>query len=174
MKMNKSFMAETTVSTVSPESATAAPREILVPIDFSQSSVNALRHAASLAVKQGAHLTLLNVMQEPVTFRSLDLAAQEYRRQHDHIQQLQHLVDHELDPAIATNMVIRTGDPSNEIALVAAQRHADLIVLGRHEHHGLRRWFHGHTVRHVVDTAPCPVMVLNDDYQPSMPRRLAV
>ena len=161
MKMTKSFMSDTATSGVSPESAAADPKEILVPIDFSQSSVNALRHAASLAASQGAHLTLLNVMEEPTSFRALDLAAQEHRRQHDHAQQLQQLADRELAPDIAANLVVRTGNPSHEIALVAAQRHSDLIVLGRHEHHGFRRWFHGHTVRHVADNAPCPVMVLN-------------
>lgn len=173
MKMNKSFMTETAVSTVSPESAVADPKEILVPIDFSQSSVNALRHAACLAARQGAHLTLLNVMEEPVSFRALDLAAQEHRRQHDHVRQLQQLVDRELDPDIAANMVVRTGNPSDEIALAAAQRHSDLIVMGRHEHHGLRRLLRGHTVRKVADNAPCPVMVLNDDYQAPTRRKLA-
>jgi nucleotide-binding universal stress UspA family protein len=161
MKMNKSFMSDTAVSTVSPESAAADLREILVPIDFSQSSVNALRHAAALAAKTKAHLTLLNVMDEPVSFRALDLAAQEYQRQHDHARQLQQLADRELAPTIAANLLVRTGNPSHEISLVAAQRHSDLIVMGRHEHHGLRRWFHGHTVRRVADNAPCPVMVLN-------------
>jgi len=172
MKMNKSFMTETAVSTVSPESAPPDPKEILVPIDFSQSSVNALRHAAFLAAKQGAHLTLLNVLEEPASFRALDLAAQEHRRQHDHARRLQKLVDRELDLGIAANMVVRTRNPSHEIWLVAAQRHSDLIVMGRHEHHGLRRWFRGHTVRRVANNAPCPVIILNDDYQSPMHRKL--
>jgi len=161
MKTNKSIVTETAVSTVSPDSSAADPKEILVPIDFSKQSVNALRHAAGLAARARAHLTLLNVVEEPASFRALDLDAQEHRLQHEHTQQLQQLVQSELDPGISAHTVVRTGNPSEEIARMAVQQHADLIVIGRHEHHGLGRWLHGHTVRHVADNAPCPVMVLN-------------
>jgi nucleotide-binding universal stress UspA family protein len=37
-----------------------------------------------------------------------------------------------------------------------------LIIVGRHEHHGIGRWFHGHTASRLARQAPCPVMVLGN------------
>ncbi|MGA2786074.1 MAG: universal stress protein [Verrucomicrobiota bacterium] len=148
-------------------------KEILVPIDFSEYSVNALRHAAGLAAKDQAHLTLLNVVDEPVSFRSLDLPRQQRGRRQEHAQQLQELARRELGPNLAAGIVICDGNPSREITRVAARQHADLIVLGRHERHGLRRWFHGHTASRIIHNASCPVMVLNDNGHEPMPHKLA-
>jgi nucleotide-binding universal stress UspA family protein len=43
---------------------------------------------------------------------------------------------------------------------VASQRHVDLIVLGRHEHHGVWHWVKGHTASKLSEKAPCPVLLL--------------
>jgi nucleotide-binding universal stress UspA family protein len=157
-----------------PETAAAHARkkEILVPIDFSESSVKALRHAAGLAAKDQAHLTLLNVVEEPASFRTLDTQGQQRGRRQEHARQLQELARRELGPNMAAGILICAGNPSREITRVAARRHADLIVMGRHEHHGLRRWFHGRTASRIARNASCPVMVLDDNSREPTPHKL--
>jgi len=45
----------------------------------------------------------------------------------------------------------REGNPSEEIARMASQRHVDLIVLGRHPHNRLWQWAHGHTASKLLE-----------------------
>jgi nucleotide-binding universal stress UspA family protein len=158
---NGSPKASPSSSPATPEAAAAAPKEILVAIDFSKASVTALRHAAEIATKEGAHLTVLNVVIEPPSFRSLDLARRERRERLDHTLQLRKFTRRELGPDNHAQLMVCRGEPSAEIARVAAHQHASLVVVGRHEHHGLARWWHGRTVSRVVRRAPCPVIVMN-------------
>lgn len=50
------------------ESPASRQEEILVPIDFSESSVTALRHARALAQEGGTQVILLNVVEAPGSF----------------------------------------------------------------------------------------------------------
>src|SRR5947209_998709 len=77
-------------------SPAAKQKEILVPIDFSKASVNALRHARELAKGEHARLTLINVIEEPRSFRTLDVVGQKHARHGEHAARLQELADREL------------------------------------------------------------------------------
>jgi nucleotide-binding universal stress UspA family protein len=143
------------------DAAAAAQKEIVVAIDFSEPSATALRHAAGIAAKEGAHLTVLNVVDEPASFRSLDLAQRERRERLDHTLKLREFTRRELGPDNGAHLVVCSGEPSAEIARVAARQHASLVVMGRHEHHGLSQLWHGHTASRVIRRAPCPVIVMN-------------
>jgi universal stress protein A len=167
MKTKEFFTVQATAATH------VGRKEILVPIDFSESSVKALRHAAGLAAKDQAHLTLVNVVDEPVSFRTLDLPGQQRGQRKEHARQLQELARRELGPDVAAGIVICDGNPSREITRLAARQRADLIIVGRHERHGLHRWFRGRTASRVADTAPCPVVVLNDARNRPRPHTLA-
>ena len=138
-------------------------QEILVPIDFSTASIQALRHAVDLAEQQNAHLTLLNVIEEVPSFRNLDAAGQHHEILHQHTVQLQEVALRECGNRIDVRMVVRDGIPSREIERAAAEQHADLIVLGRHRRHGLGRFFHSQTAVRITRTAKCPVMILNEN-----------
>jgi universal stress protein A len=135
-------------------------KEILVPIDFSEASVNALRYARALAAGQRAHVTLLNVVEEPGSFRTLDAVGQRRACHEQRAGRLQELADHELGSRVAARIAVREGNPCAEIARLASQCHVDLIVVGRHEHHGLWQWMHGHTASRLSKKAPCPVLLL--------------
>jgi nucleotide-binding universal stress UspA family protein len=139
----------------------AGQKEIVVAIDFSKSSVAALRHAAGIAAKEGAHLTVVNVVREPASFRSLDLVRKERRERLEHTLQLREFTRRELGPDNNAQLMVCNGEPSVEIARVAARQHASLVVMGRHEHRGLSQWWHGHTANRVIRRAPCPVIVTN-------------
>ena len=134
--------------------------EILVPIDFSEPSVNALRYARALAAGEKAQVILLHVVEEPCSFRTLDAVGQQRARYQQRAGRLQELADRELGSQVATRIEVREGNPSVEIARLASQRHVDLIVVGRHEHHGLWQWMHRHTASRLSKKAPCPVLLL--------------
>ena len=55
--------------------------------------------------------------------------------------------------------IVRVGVPADEIVRYAAEQRADLLVLGKHGHGMLRRFFLGSVADRVVRHADCPVML---------------
>jgi nucleotide-binding universal stress UspA family protein len=66
-----------------------------------------------------------------------------------------------LTPAgLATETVVRAGDPRSAIVDEAEEWGADLIVVGSHGRTGLGRWLLGSVAQAVVGHAPCSVEVI--------------
>jgi len=62
--------------------------------------------------------------------------------------------------AVPTHEVIEEGDAADVICKEAADRGADVIVVGTHGRTGVKRFFLGSVSEHVVRRAPCPVLVV--------------
>ena len=59
--------------------------------------------------------------------------------------------------------VILVGRPSEELAKLADEKGADLIVMGTHGRAGFDRLLFGSVANELVRTAPCPVMTIRPD-----------
>ena len=64
---------------------------------------------------------------------------------------------------IAARSVVKTGAAWEEIVRVAAEEHADMIVMGTQGRSGLERFMLGSVAERVVRRAPCPVLTLRPD-----------
>jgi nucleotide-binding universal stress UspA family protein len=159
--------AECPVLTVPPHSATAAKipyTRLLCPVDFSPSSIEALRFAFSIAEEADAALTLLNVVDYPpdddlLFARSEALefrrgVADEARRQLDAL-----LID-DMHVWCKSKTRLEYGRPYRQILSVAAEEAADLIVMGVHGRNPIDVALFGSTTNHVVRAAPCPVLTV--------------
>ncbi len=56
--------------------------------------------------------------------------------------------------------IVETGEPGPTICDVAARVGADVVVLGSHGHGWLQRVLLGSVSHHVLQHAPCPVLVM--------------
>ena len=54
---------------------------------------------------------------------------------------------------------VRSGDAGHEIAQLASEVNADLVVVGTHRHARVKQLLLGSTAEHVMTTATCPVFV---------------
>ena len=145
-------------------------KNVLVPIDFSEESVGALRAAVSAAGRANARLTLLNVVEGGTIYRGTEVPGSRRKIQESHGRRLEHLADTEVPGSLAMDLIVGDGEPGSEINRIAAQRHVDCIVVGEHHH---RHWFGGDTARKVADSAPCPVIVLKgEDVAGNVPARI--
>lgn len=137
---------------------------ILVPTDFSEPSVKALRYAKELAEQFDAKLILLHVI-EPIgptpDFATNPLvldpgalmeSAQEGLRKF--------AVKEGIEEASAH---VRHGVPYDEISQAANELRADLICIATHGYTGLKHMFMGSTAERVVRHAPIPVLVVRAD-----------
>lgn len=141
--------------------------KILVPIDFSNYSKNALRYAINFATKFNSKIYLIYVV-EPViypsdfsmgqvTFPVADLEMNERANS-----ELLNLAKSEIGVDIEVETIIKTGKPFVEINETADALDIDLIIIATHGHTGMEHLLFGSTAEKVVRKAPCPVLTLRE------------
>lgn len=132
---------------------------ILCPIDFSEFSLRALDHAASLARSCNAQLTVLHVFQNaPVMDVPPMQMTDEDRKQL--VEKMTHFTSH-LPPELRVELRIEEApDVHQEILAQAARMNADLLVVGTHGRSGFERLLLGSIAEKLLRKAPCPLMVV--------------
>ena len=160
-----------TVPHGAPDAVPAAPvlyKRIVCPVDFSESSMRALNYARSLAREADAQLTVLHVSSPeleipfdyPVGDTSLSLAEFQKRREQEAQRRLEAAISAEDAAYSKPDHLLTRGKPWREILRVAAERAADLIVMGVQGRGAADLMFFGSTTQHVVRQATCPVLTL--------------
>ena len=139
------------------------PRRLLVPVDFSDASVRALRHAAGLAAESGGSLTIIHVV--PIDYGWLGIGREDSggldrSLQRQSADRLRALADAEIREDVQVDLEVRVGRPAEEIVAAAAESNCDLIVLSTHGRTGLDRYLIGSVANRVMRLAPCPVFLL--------------
>ena len=147
-----------------------APREpfrsVLCAVDFSQDSARAFEYAASLARHGAGRLTLLHVVEpmpvgyDPMVGPPFDIAGYELRLEESGRAQLQKLAPDRVTAGCEVETVLARGKAYKEILRVAAERQADLIVLGVHGRNAFDRLVFGSTTEHIIRRARCPVLAV--------------
>lgn len=139
------------------------PKNILVPVDFSESSEKAATAACALAAKTGATVHLLHAYVIPVESVGLALTvSQQYVEQFvgESKAQLQELAARLCPGAVLGPFLVESGDPREVITEEAKKLHAELIVMGTHGRRGITRALIGSVAESVVRTAHCSVLVV--------------
>jgi nucleotide-binding universal stress UspA family protein len=148
---------------------------VLCPIDFSDSSKDALRWAFVLAANARSPLQVLNVVEVLSAPPPLAVfgAAEQIELAQDRAKEALNDVVMEIGARLgvtgrmpAERTVVR-GKPSREIVRVAQEDSAELIVMGVHGHGVVDRMLFGSTTHHVVREAPCPVLSVRQPPEPA-------
>ncbi len=156
---------------------------VLVPIDFSEYSTEALRHAIAIATRFQAPLIVLHVISRDIETQAAqqqlgqraalpstadspftDVSTQELEgivlglrdRAYEALQNF-------LPPAIAqceVELRVIAGNPFERILETAIQQQAGLIVMGTHGRSGLAHVIMGSVAERIVRLAPCPVLTV--------------
>lgn len=141
--------------------------KVLVPIDFSDYSKNALRYAVNFAHCFNAKIYLIYVV-EPVVYPAdfsmgqvalpeVDLDLNTRAKE-----ELNLLVKSEVGTSGDVETIIKTGKPFIEIIDTASEIDADIIIIATHGHTGVEHILFGSTAEKVVRKAPCPVLTIRD------------
>ena len=139
------------------------PRNILVPVDFSESSEKAASAAGALAEKTGATVHLLHAYLIPVESAGLAQAvSQQYVDQFvgESKAQLKELAAKACPGATLGPLLVESGDPRDVILAEAKKLNVELIVMGTHGRRGISRAIIGSVAESVVRHAPCSVLVV--------------
>ena len=138
-------------------------KRILVPIDFSEHSENALEVAANLAKRFDAQLILFHMIgvSESVLSKS-ELEEQEEAKYY--LQLAKKKLSSFLDKPYLEDLNIRTIIQNlrdfSEVEKVAREKQADLVVMGSHGASKLKSFFVGSNTEKVVRSSSVPVLVI--------------
>lgn len=149
-------------------------QRILVPVDFSDCSLEALEYAALLAQRSGAALSLLHVL-EPVSYGldfTLSLEAKREEIRARVTQRLAGFVEALTGAAIAADSQVRGGLPADSILDSAKTLPADVIVMGTHGRRGLSHLLSGSVTEAVLRQSRCPVVTVRSPKHAAGHRRV--
>jgi nucleotide-binding universal stress UspA family protein len=139
------------------------PRHILVPVDFSDSSARALRHAAKRAAESRGSLIIVHVV--PADYGWSGIGRNELRDldrslQRQAADRLRAFAEDNVHDDVAADLEVRVGQPAEQILAAARDSKCDSITLSTHGLTGLDRYLIGSVAHRVAQLAPCPVVLL--------------
>lgn len=136
------------------------PRVVVAGLDGSEATPAVVAMAQRAAAALSAQLVLAHVVYEP-SFFSLDAthALREWAREQGQriLDQARASVAAPLETVVED---LREGRPTYELVALCEERQPVLAVVGSRGLHGFKGLLLGSTARHLVNNAPCPVLVV--------------
>lgn len=137
---------------------------ILIPIDFSDISMLAIKHGAFIASFVKADLHLLHVVNQNygsqnmfLPLVSIEMQSEIEKKAFEKLNELGEELKHQYQ--IEVHIIVKLGSASTEISKVAKEIGASLIVMGTHGYSMIQELVIGSTAMKVLTKAPCPTMV---------------
>jgi nucleotide-binding universal stress UspA family protein len=140
-----------------------APKKFLVAIDLSEASRTPLGYAAELARRLGASLTALYVSQRYASYEPFPAFVPEPALDPARRQELEGEVRRFVEATAGlppVEVLLRDGDPAEEILAVAGESGFDLLVIGTHGRRGFERWALGSVTDRVARRATQPLLAV--------------
>lgn len=142
---------------------TAKPFNILVGIDFSDSSAGAMYHAVAMAERLGAtlhlcHIAQINANLVAYTDFALNVPAEfpDAQEARERLERLRAV----LSQKITVETHLRIGDPVNGMLALARELRPDMIVVGSHGFGAVMRMLMGSVSTRLTRVSPVPVLVV--------------
>ena len=143
-------------------------KRILCPLDFSEFSVRAYRHALSLAEHYRAKLVAqhtVEVWRNPsASFAATALLYDEYCQtlRGNGSEQLKEFVKNYTLNEVQPELIVDEGIAADSILSCAQEQKSDLIVMGTHGLRGFDRLMLGSVTDRVMRRATCPVLAVRE------------
>jgi len=140
-------------------------RQILVPVDYSEHSRNALAHAKSIAAEYRATIRVLHII-EPGVHPSFSLAggpsvlARDPEIEAKAASEMKQLVAETPGRDVPVEIHVMEGRAPVDIIGFAKRNDIDLIVMASHGLTGIEHFLLGSVAEKVIRMAPCPVFTV--------------
>ena len=153
-------------------------KKILYTTDLSKNARHAFSYAASIANRYGAGITILHVLEDisPTTSSLvINIIGEEEwgelrnRNENEVLDKIQSRLTQFCDevqaqlpscPFITDNIMVKIGNPVDEILQEVENKGYDMVVMGAHGHSALANALIGSTSRRVVRRCKTPVLVI--------------
>lgn len=140
---------------------------VLIPVDFSETSLLAIKHGAFFAQLTKANLHLLHIINSNFGAQNMFLpkvAIEDFSDiESKAMAKLGELAAGiQADYGVKANCIVRLGSASTAITEVANEVDASLIVMGTHGYSPIQELVIGSTALKVFTKSPCPTMAMNN------------
>ncbi|NOZ46131.1 MAG: universal stress protein [Chlorobi bacterium] len=141
-------------------------KNIIVPVDFSEDSINALHHAIIIANRFEANILMIHVKKKK-SFYTNTLGIEAVKEEQD-----SHIVAYfeeiikknNAEAKFPIQYILRKGKIYQEIITQAKASDSFLIIMGTHGISGFEERWIGSNAFKVVSNSPCPVITIRMDY----------
>jgi len=152
-------------------------KSILVPVDFSKDSINALDHAISIANKLKATIRIIHVRKDKNYDDPFIIKGKE-REYGKTVEEFMHEIIQEYKPKYkgggGFDYSIKVGKIYKAITDRAEEDHSFLIVMGTHGVSGFEETWLGSNAYRVVCKAPCPVLTVRSGFKQRTIKKIVV
>ncbi len=131
--------------------------KILVPIDLSETSLNAFRTASHVALKHAAGVIIINVNEK---IFEINKRQQLHSPHYANPDVLSALIATLKQNKIDAKLIQANGTVPESIIKTALEEKIDLIIMGTHGASGMREGYMGSNAYNVVKHATCPVLTM--------------
>jgi len=148
-------------------------KTILVPTDFSDCAINALKFAASIAKKTGASINLLHVLEVP----ELGPQGSKAHTSEDvpYMLNLLKLIKTRMKKMVALPFLksiktlhnVEVGNVNDQILAAAKKHKADIIIMGTHGASGFQEVFIGSNAEKIARNSLIPVISVKEEVKES-------
>lgn len=147
--------------------------KIIIPVDFSDNSINALDFALALAGKKDGEIILVHVIEAVFDFASqASVALESMHRDAESL--MQKTLDKYQDHKLKFTTIIKEGTASISVARIAREINATLIVMGTQGLSGIKVSLIGSTTINLIRESSVPVLVVPTESNASEIRKVAL
>jgi nucleotide-binding universal stress UspA family protein len=142
-----------------------APREIVVPIDFSEPSQAAVQRALGLARAFGTSIHLVHSLQYPDigSYWEFDLPPKTWEATREQARTALLQLENELaTEGVSVSSTLAETDPVSAIEAAVDQYQSNLIVMGTHGRSGFKHAVLGSVAECTLRTVNCPTLVVKE------------
>ena len=158
--------------------------KLLVPVDGSNASIGAVKKALELSKQYNFSIKLISVVAEKnseyrrhenawkgvdgsIIAESEELEKQLEKKIKENAERLLNAIISKLDfNGIRVESDVLLGEPYVKILETAKNDKIDMIVMSNRGFSKIKRFFVGSVTQKVIAEAPCPVLVVNTDFEP--------
>ncbi len=139
--------------------------KILVPVDFREESLAALKFAVKIARSVDAKIVMLYVIEEQGFFTNMILSEEQCKMIHDNaVDKLKALAgDEKFLAGISAETVVKEGKVYTKIVDTAIEINAKFIIMGRTDSSDWKKNITGTNTLHIIRESRIPVITVRND-----------
>lgn len=136
-------------------------KNILVPIDFSSCSINALQYAIDLARKIGAEIQIAHALSLPVVYNQVVITRLDENIKEEAFDKFNEIKENlfGLDK-VPYSFLVNSGILTDVINEASTERKTDLIIMGTEGTSGLEELIFGTNAFDIIKSSSCPILII--------------
>ncbi len=146
-------------------------KQIIVPIDFSDESMNGLELALKLSVKTKANIQLVYVLTKSTDFSHIS-KEEEQRLAKSKLAEIQANHEHRLPSGTELNYIVKKGKVYDEVVEQAESFDDSVIVVSTHGASGFEEFFIGSNAFRIITASEMPVIAIRHGVVPKSFRKI--